>query len=237
MCHAQPDNKTCVQLRDKCRANYEGIKPSGQRLCRQIGAGPASAEADAPVGIHALYAFQYAKLTDSAAIKGNESFLGGHIGGRGFSTDGPYASQFEVTIAKAKTGWFWDFTLCAGLGFAIGRPGRFGIVAGLRGSGISGGGLQTAWGIPVEAHVMWSLAPKLSVLGYVRPIWHFGDTRRVDGGLIGDEFELGGDVIYARQTAPGGSNIGLAAGLMLHQMAGSNYVGIRLGFGSANRNN
>ena len=75
------------------------------------------------------------------------------------------------------------------------------------------------------------------MLGYVRPIWHFGDTSRVDGGLIGDEFELGGDVIYARQTAPGGSNIGLAAGLMLHQMAGSNYVGIRLGFGSANRNN
>lgn len=234
MCHAQPDNKVCVQVRDQCRAKYDNLAPGGQRLCRQIGAAPTAA-ADSPTGLHAIYTFQYAKTTDSDALKGIESLIGGHIAGRGYSSDSILATQFELTVAQATKGWFWEGTLCAGLGFAIGAKGRFGLVGGLRGSGITKGGLEAAWGVPVEANLTWSLAPKIQVLGYVRPIWNLGDTKRVDGGLIGDEFEIGGDVVYGKQGAIGDTNLGVAAGVMLHQMAGSNYIGLRLGFAIANR--
>lgn len=115
---------------------------------------------------------------------------------------------------------------------------QIGVVAGLRGSGITQGELATAWGVPVEVHATYAVAPRLSVLGYVRPIWHFGETPRVDDATIGsfaDEFELGANVVWAQVTKPGVSKFGLLAGVVYHELRDTAYVGIRVGAGYANR--
>ncbi|MBM4345440.1 MAG: hypothetical protein FJ100_18870 [Deltaproteobacteria bacterium] len=134
--------------------------------------------------MHTAYAFQYAKFADPAKAKKVETLTGGHISGRGFSQDGPYATAFDVTVAKAITGWYWDFSLAGGLGVRAPHL-TIGVVAGLRGSGITGGELETAWGVPVEAHATYAIGDNLSALAYARPIWHLGDTKRKKGASLG----------------------------------------------------
>lgn len=191
--------------------------------------------------MHTAYAFQWVKILDSKAFhptKEVSSISAGHMSGRGFSTDGPYASAFDFTLGKANKGWYWDFSLMGGFGVQPSPKLTLGVVAGLRGSGITQGELATAWGVPVEVHATYAVAPRLSVLGYVRPIWHFGETPRVDDATIGsfaDEFELGANVAWAQVTKPGVSKFGLLAGVVYHELRDTAYVGIRVGAGYANR--
>lgn len=227
----------CTSAREQCLAKYPTMPPGGQRFCRQIQAAPPPAPPEKPVGLHAAYAFQYAKIADAGKVKKVESLTGGHISGRGFSQDGPYATAFDVTVAKAINGWYWDFSLAGGIGIRAPRL-TIGVVAGVRGSGITGGEMETAWGVPVEAHATYAINDGLSAMAYGRPIWHFGETKRKKGATLGsfaDEFELGAHLVWAKVGPPGKNQFGWMAGLVHHEWFGTAYTGLRVGFGFANQ--
>lgn len=243
-CRQRPGLEGCQKLRRLCGQAYSQLGPNSQSMCRQMGwaggGGGGGGAPDKPMAMHTSYAVTYLQVLDDAKVKGNSSVIGGHVSGRGFSTDGPYAAVFDVTIGKADTGWLWDFSVQAGLGGWINNRLAIGVTGGIRGSGITGGGLGTAWGVPVEVNVQSAITRSMTLMAYARPVWHLGDAsgrkRKATIAAFADNFEMGAHVVFAKlRSARQGETFGLMAGLVYHEFADTQYVGARVGFGFATR--
>lgn len=242
-CRQRPDLAACKKITRLCINSYNQRGPNSRRMCQQLGyasVGGSATKPDKPIAMHTAYAVTDLQVVDDAKVKGNSSVIGGHVSGRGFSTDGPYASAFDVTIGKADTGWLWDFSAQAGLGGWINNRLAIGVTGGIWGSGITGGGLGTAWGFPVEVNVQSAITRSITLMAYARPVWHLGEAsgrkRKATIASFADNFEMGAYVVFAKlQSARQGEKFGLMAGVVYHEFADIQYLGARVGFGFATR--